>query len=378
MSQSKNNKNLRVLQIIPQLKFGGVERGVIDTLRYLNKKNIKNYIFCENYNPDIINSEEKKQVFKSRGLKFKNIFNFFELNNELKILILKKKINLIHISSRAPAVIFYNLIRKNDDINYVTSIHNPYSGNYIKKFYNSFLTKGNKIICNSNFTKKNISKKYNINDEKLFIIPRGVDVNYFNPNSLRARSREIYRNKLGIKKNEILITIPSRYSNWKGHMQLIKFLNNSPDKLKKKLKLLMFLEPENKKSKEDILKICGNSFFKKIVFHNYSFNMPLIYYCSDIIVNNSSKPEGFGRTISETLAMNKIPIGVNHGGVREQLYPFDKKLLYQINDQVSFNKAFKHAIYLKSLKNFRGRDYVVNNYSLDLMLKSTLNVYKNA
>ena len=94
MSQPKNNKNLRVLQIIPQLKFGGVERGVIDILRYLNKKNIKNYIFCENYNPDIINSEEKKQVFKSRGLKFKNIFNFFELNNELKILILKKKINL--------------------------------------------------------------------------------------------------------------------------------------------------------------------------------------------------------------------------------------------------------------------------------------------
>ncbi len=106
--------------------------------------------------------------------------------------------------------------------------------------------------------------------------------------------------------------------------------------------------------------------------------MPLIYFCSDIIVNNSSKPEGFGRTISETLAMNKIPIGVNHGGVREQLYPFDKKLLYQINDQVSFNKAFRHAIYLKSLKNFRGRDYVVKNYSLDLMLKSTLDVYKNA
>ena len=66
--------------------------------------------------------------------------------------------------------------------------------------------------------------------------------------------------------------------------------------------------------------------------------MRLIYHCSDITVNNSSKPEGFGRTISESLAMNKIPIGVNHGGVKEQLYPFDKKLLYKLNDQLSFNK----------------------------------------
>ena len=105
--------------------------------------------------------------------------------------------------------------------------------------------------------------------------------------------------------------------------------------------------------------------------------MRLIYHCSDIIVNNSSKPEGFGRTISESLAMNKIPIGVNHGGVKEQLYPFDKKLLYKLNDQLSFNKALKYAINLKEKNIFNGRDYVLKNYSLNTMLNSTLEVYLN-
>ena len=87
MSQIKNIKNLRVLQIVPQLKFGGVERGVVDILRFLNRRKIKNYVFCENYNLSIIKPEEKKQVFSLKNLKFKNLFNFFRLNNELKKLI---------------------------------------------------------------------------------------------------------------------------------------------------------------------------------------------------------------------------------------------------------------------------------------------------
>ena len=137
MSQLKNNKNLRVLQIVPQLKFGGVERGVIDIMRFLNRKKIKNYILCESFNPDIIKSKEKKQIFTIYNYKFKNFFSFFKLNDELKKLIEKKKINLIHISSRAPAFIFYNLIKKNEKITYITGYHNPYSGDSIKKYYNS-------------------------------------------------------------------------------------------------------------------------------------------------------------------------------------------------------------------------------------------------
>ena len=377
MSQLKNNKNLRVLQIVPQLKFGGVERGVIDIMRFLNKKKIKNYILCENFNPDIIKSEEKKQIFTIYNYKLKNFFSFFKLNDELKKLIEKKKINLIHISSRAPAFIFYNLIKKNEKITYITGYHNPYSGDSIKKYYNSFLCRGNKIICNSKFTKKNLLENYNINKNKIVTIPRGIDTNYFNPSLLTLKSREAFRDKLGVLKSEILIIIPSRFSNWKGHMQLILFLVNQPKFILERIKLLMFLNKNNIIEKGNLLKLCNEKFSNKIIFHNPIHDMRLIYHCSDITVNNSSKPEGFGRTISESLAMNKIPIGVNHGGVKEQLYPFDKKLLYKLNDQLSFNKALKYAINLTKKNNFNGRDYVLKNYSLNTMLNTTLDVYLN-
>tara|TARA_Y100001935_G_C17278082_1_gene495861 strand:+ start:343 stop:1479 length:1137 start_codon:yes stop_codon:yes gene_type:complete len=377
LSQLKNNKNLRVLQIVPQLKFGGVERGVIDIMRFLNRKKIKNYILCESFNPDIIKSKEKKQIFTIYNYKFKNFFSFFKLNDELKKLIEKKKINLIHISSRAPAFIFYNLIKKNEKITYITGYHNPYSGDSIKKYYNSFLCRGNKIICNSKFTKKNLLENYNINKNKVVTIPRGIDINYFNPSLLTLKSREAFRDKLGVLKSEILIIIPSRFSNWKGHMQLILFLVNQPKFILERIKLLMFLNKNNIIEKGNLLKLCNEKFSNKIIFHNPIHDMRLIYHCSDITVNNSSKPEGFGRTISESLAMNKIPIGVNHGGVKEQLYPFDKKLLYKLNDQLSFNKALKYAINLTKKNNFNGRDYVLKNYSLNTMLNTTLDVYLN-
>ena len=87
------------------------------------------------------------------------------------------------------------------------------------------------------------------------------------------------------------------------------------------------------------------------------------------------KPEGFGRTISESLAMNKIPIGSNYGGVKEQLEKFDSKLLFDQNDLSSFTKSLNHALIIHKEKSFNGRDYIKNNYSLSKMLKDTFNIY---
>ena len=87
------------------------------------------------------------------------------------------------------------------------------------------------------------------------------------------------------------------------------------------------------------------------------------------------KPEGFGRTISESLAMNKIPIGSNYGGVKEQLEKFDRKLLFDQNDLSSFTKSLNHALILHREKSFNGRDYIENNYSLSKMLKDTFDIY---
>ena len=126
----KHTKDLIILQIIPQLKQGGIERGVLDIFRYLNQKKIKNYIFCENFDTKFLSNNEKKNIFTSNSIKFKSLKNYFKLNKLLLEIIEKKNINIVHISSRAPAFIFNKIITRNKNIKYITGFHNPYMGSF--------------------------------------------------------------------------------------------------------------------------------------------------------------------------------------------------------------------------------------------------------
>jgi len=373
LAYSKHIKDLIVLQIVPQLKQGGVERGTLDIFRYLNKNQIKNYIFCENYDAELLTTEEKKSIYTSNGLKFKKIFNFFKLNSLLSNLIKIKKINLVHISSRAPAFIFYKNI-KNKNLKYVTSFHNPYTGIFLKKFYNSYLLKGDVIICNSNFTKKYLIENFKIDKKEIFSVPRGTDLEYFNPKNISQSDIDNKKASLDISKEDIVLSIPSRFSKWKGHKKILSFLSSQPPSIKKILKLILIIDKS--KLNEDTFFRNSDPLLKKNtrIIHP-TRNISEIYAISDIIISCSLKPEGFGRTISESLAMNKIPIGSNCGGVKEQLEKFDRKLLFEKNDLSSFNNSLNHAIKLYREKSFNGRDYVENNYSLYKMLKDTFDIY---
>jgi glycosyltransferase involved in cell wall biosynthesis len=373
LTYSKHIKDLIILQIVPQLKQGGVERGTLDIFRYLNKNKIKNYIFCESYDSDLLTIEEKKSIFTSNGLKFKKLFNFFKLNFLLSELVEINDINLIHISSRAPAFIFYKNI-KNKKINYVTSFHNPYTGIFLKKFYNSYLLKGDVVICNSNFTKNYLINNFKIDKKKIFSVPRGTDLEYFNPENISQSTINDKKKSLNLSKKDIILSVPSRFSKWKGHKQILSFLSSQSPTIIKELKLILIIDKS--KLNEDVLfKNCNPLLKKNIRIIHPTRNIKEIYAISDIIISCSLKPEGFGRTISESLAMNKIPIGSNYGGVKEQLEQFDSKLLFDQNNLFSFTKSLNYALTLNRKKNFNGRDYIDHKYSLSKMLKDTLNIY---
>ena len=188
--------------------IGGIETGVRDIAKYLNKKKIDNYILCESSNKNF--NIKGLKIIKLDNSKFKNIFDQQKIKMQIKQLIKQKRINLVHISSRAPAFFLINFI-KNLNVKVVTSVHNKYeSKSFLKDWYNSFLLKGDAIIFNSNFVKKTYENYLN-DKTKLHVIPRGVDTNYFSP----SRKKPIGKN----------IFIPSRISSWKGHELLLNYFS---------------------------------------------------------------------------------------------------------------------------------------------------------
>ena len=105
-----------------------------------------------------------------------------------------------------------------------------------------------------------------------------------------------------------------------------------------------------------------------------------MYLLSDLVISAPLKPEGFGRIISEALAMKKIVLAYNFGGAQDQLNNLDDLLKIKPYDEVEMINKIKIVLNLE--KNHKKdmldkfRDHVINNFSKERMLNSYLNFYQ--
>jgi glycosyltransferase involved in cell wall biosynthesis len=363
LAQTKSIKKIRCLQIIPNLGFGGVETGVKNLHNYLNSHENTSVVLCEKILDLTYKNDEK--VIESH-LSFKSLFNFLKYKKILRDIIDKFKINTIHISSRAPAFFYANFLKHNFDIRLVTSIHNPFENkNILKHLYNKSLMKGDVIICNSHFVKDFIEMKY-FPPKKIIPIVRGIDISYFYD-----------VNKKELKKfRSFILFNPSRITRWKGHLNLLKLFLQFDEKLKNRITLKFISNHSSKHELEIDNFIKNNSLSSSVIFEKPTNEIKKLYLSSDIVINSSINPEGFGRTISESLALNIPVVGPNVGGVKEQLEKFDTNLMYQVHSCESLQKALKYTIDNYFNISSKSRDFVIKNFSLEKMIKETIRIYE--
>ena len=341
--------------------IGGVETGVRNLADYLHKKKIKNYILCQSSKKNL--KSDNLDIIYLKNLSFKNLLDQKLIKIFLKKIITQKKINLIHISSRAPAFFLINFLKKLD-VKIVTSVHNKYkSENFLKRWYNNHLLRSDYIIFNSYFV-RNSYKSLLLPHINSSVISRGIDLAHF-------KSKKTFNNK----KNYLFV--PSRISSWKGHDLLLDYFLQFPKKYKEKYKLL-FISSHSSNDEIKIDRIIKkNNLNYNIEFIEPTLDIKKIYELSSLVINISIRPEGFGRTVSEALSMSRPVIAPNMGGTKEQLENFNSKLLFDINSFKSFFKTLEYALnnHKEVCKN--ARSFVKENYSSDLMCKNTLQIYQN-
>ena len=363
MAHTKSIKKINCLQIIPNLGFGGVETGVKNLHKYLNSYENTSIVLCQEILD--LTYEKDKKVFESH-LSFKSPFNILKIKKILKEIIEKFKINIVHISSRAPAFYYANYLKQNFNIKLITSIHNPFENkNFLKNFYNKSLLKGDVIICNSYFVKDYIERKYSPS-KKIIPIVRGIDISYF---------QDIKKKEVKNLKNFVLFN-PSRVTRWKGHLNLLKQFLHFENNLKNQITLKFISNHSSKYELELDNFIKKNSLSSKVIFEKPTNEIRKLYLNSDIVINSSINPEGFGRTISESLALNIPVVGPNLGGVKEQLEIFDKNLMYKVYSSESLQKALRYIIKNYFVISLKSRDFVIKNFSLEKMISKTLEVYE--
>ena len=179
------SSNLKVLQVIPRLGYGGAETGCYDIAHYLPENNCKSFIVTSG--GDLIKyiDKEKVKLIKLPTHSKNPLLVFFNAI-ALIVIILFYNIQVVHARSRAPAWSCL-LATKITGRKFVTTFHGTYNfDNKIKKFYNSVMVRSDLIIAGSNFIFSHIKENYSElldTKKKFLVIFRGINVDYFDPST---------------------------------------------------------------------------------------------------------------------------------------------------------------------------------------------------
>lgn len=314
------NRKLKVLQILPELNAGGVERGTLELARFLVKNGHQSYVLS-NGGRMLEQLEAEGSTHITIPVHRKHLFSFFYVW-QLRKLFLKEQFDIIHLRSRMPAWLAYSAwkllpIKKRPKL--VSTFHGFYSVNP----YSEIMAKGEAIICVSNSVKNYVRENYLIDSNtSLNVIHRGIDPDYFSY-GYKASSKwlEKWSEKTKKFKGKFIIILPGRFTAWKGHsdfLEILYYLKRDGIPVH-----ALFVGDINARKnnyyqriKRMIIKL---KLTQDVSILEHSNELREIMSVSDLIVSCSTEPEAFGRVSLEALSLGVPVIAYSHGGVREQL-----------------------------------------------------------
>lgn len=359
---------LHIVQILPELNQGGVERGVVELNRELVKRGHTSTVISAGGN-QAAQIEKDGGHHVSLGVCSKN-----PLTVPFRILALRRTLHalhpapsILHARSRVPAWLC-RFANKKLHIPYITTVH---GFNSISK-YSEIMTDGDRVIYGSSSIKEYILNNYPVDESKLRYVPRGIDTNYFDPEAVDHDFMDEFKQTHGLE-GKTIITIVGRITEWKGHDTFIRAL------------------AEVQKYRPDVVGVAAGGiwhgkedFFQGLEKLAADLNAPVlfvgsqtqvreIYALSDLVVSAaSSKAETFGRTAAEALAMNTPVVASSHGGTLDILLDGENGLLFEPGNVLDLAEKINLALN-HSFENMR--PHIEENFSLDRMTEKELAVY---
>ena len=379
------SSNLKVLQVIPKLGYGGAETGCYDIAHYLPENDCGSYIATSG--GELLKFIDKKKVKLIKlPVHSKNpliiFFNFLALI----WVILINNISIVHARSRAPAwsCLFAAKITGRK---FVTTFHGTYNFNSeIKKFYNSVMVRSDLIIAGSNFIFSHIKEnytKYLDAKKKLLVIFRGINVDYFDPTTKLDNDEKKLLNEWKIKKDKKIILLPGRLTGWKGQEIFIEAVNLANIELGYEAFYAVILGSDQGRDlyKKKLFRLTEqHRLINQVKFIDHCKDMALAYKVSDIVVSASIEPEAFGRVSVEAQSMEKPIIASNIGGSNETVIDEKTGFLFESNNAKSLSKKILKVLSMDevSLQSIgkEGRKNIIQKFNVEKMCFSTYSEYK--
>ncbi len=381
---TESEKKITVIQLLPALESGGVERGTIDVAKALKHEGFEPIVVSKG-GVLVYQLREAGITHITLPVGSKNPLTIFLNIGRLVKIIAQHKVDIVHARSRAPMWSAYFACKKTK-IKLVATVHGTYSLNFSKwenfapkRIYNQIMLKADRVIVVSNFIKTYLLKNYPGNFlERVTVIQRGADLNYFNSKAV-SNSRVIeLMTKWHLPEDKKIILMPARFTAWKGHEFLIETLakvkndfccvlvgsDHGHKAFRKKIEQLVV-----KKDLEGKVRIVG-----------LCKDMQTAYSIAHLVVCPSIRPEAFGRVSIEAQALGKIIIATKIGGSLDTIVEDKTGFLVDVGDAQKFAELIDRVLEMSKTETDvigdAAHKNIEENFSNEKMCRLTLDVYR--
>ncbi len=324
---------MKVVQILPDLNGGGVEKGTLEIADALVKNGDESIVISAGGR-----MVEQLEAEGSRHVKWdlgkKSLFTFRHIW-ALRRWIAEERPDILHVRSRMPAWVVWLAWKGLPEATrprFITTVHGLYSVSW----YSEIMCKGEKVIAVSKTVERYIRENYPKTDmSKVELIYRGVDPEEF-PYGYKPSQTwlDAWHSEYPQLAGKMVITLPGRLTRLKGHhdfIDLIKAMKSSHPQVHG---LIVGGEdpkrPDYAKELRD--RVISENLTESITFTGARKDIRDVFAVSDVVLSLSTKPESFGRTVLEALSLGVPVVGYDHGGVGEILEALSKQGLCELKN----------------------------------------------
>ena len=375
--------NFTLLQVVPALETGGAEQTTIDVARAVIAAGGKALVATRGGRM-AARLEADGGRLAQMPVQTKNPLVMLGNAARLVDLIRSEKVSLVHARSRAPAFAALWAARATKTP-FVATYHGVYKAqSSVKRWYNAIMTRGDLVIANSDYTRDHVLAEHSLDPSRIVSIPRGVDLDRFNPSWVTPDRIEALRAAWGIAEADrrTRFLLAGRLTRIKGHLTIIEAAATMKAQGRVDF-LILFAGDDQGRTEygaELARAIAKAGLGEQIKVVGHCDDMPAAFLLADIAILPTTVPESFGRTAVEPQAMGRPVIASAHGGTLETVADGVTGWLVPPGQPAAWATAMVRAIDLGPGKRGEmgqtGMNRTRQLYRVDVMCAATLAAYE--
>lgn len=318
---------MKVVQVLPALELGGVERGTLEIARGLVAAGHESVVVSAGGRlVEQLEREGSRHVEWALGKK--SLLTLLQVP-KFRRWLADEKPDIVHVRSRMPAWVVWLAWRKMDVATrprFITTLHGMHSVNR----YSAIMGRGERVIAVSETAKRYLLENYpEVDPARVTVVHRGIDPNEF-PRGFQPSEewKADFFDRFPQARGKHLICFPGRITRWKGHLDLVKVVADLVRQRQDFHVLIVGSDPKNRFIHEVKAAISAAGLEEYFSFLGTRSDMKELYAISDVMLSlTSTTAEAFGRTVVECLSIGTPVVGYAHGAVAETLgaiYPWGK------------------------------------------------------